>query len=93
MLSFLRPPYSVGSYLDKSIKNKEDESITYQGVEITRKDTDLLTNTTTILATNGWEQSESASFGHTALSAICQRFQILEATSIDCVGIQEECMG
>ena len=45
----------------------------------------------TILATNGWERSESASFGHAALKAICQRFQIpLEAASLDVSAVQEE---
>ena len=43
------------------------------------------------MATNGWERSESASFGHAALNAICQQFQIpLEAASIDCSLVQEE---
>ena len=54
-------------------------------------DTDLLTHAVTILATNGWERSESASFGHAALEAICQRFQIpLEAASLDVSAVQEE---
>ena len=54
-------------------------------------DTDLLTHAVTILATNGWERSESASFGHTALEAICQRFQIpLEAAPLDVSAVQEE---
>ena len=58
---------------------------------IQRQDTELLTHAVTILATNGWERSESASFGHAALDAICQRFQIpLETASIDCAAVQEE---
>ena len=58
---------------------------------IQTQDTDLLTHAVTILATKGWERSESASFGHVALDAICQRFQIpLEAASVDCSAIQEE---
>ena len=51
----------------------------------------MLTHAVTILATKGWERSESASFGHAAHHAICQRFRIpLEATSVDCSAIQEE---
>ena len=51
----------------------------------------MLTHPVTILATNGWERSESTSFGHAALDAICQRFQIpLEAALLDCAAVQEE---
>ncbi len=50
----------------------------------------MLTYAVIILATNGWERSESASFGHAALEAICQRFQIpLEAASLDVSAVQE----
>ena len=43
------------------------------------------------MATNGWERSESASFGHAALEAICQRFQIpFQAASLDVSAVQEE---
>ena len=55
------------------------------------QDTDLLTHAVTVLATNGWERSESSSFGHAALNAISQRFQIsMEDASIDCSAVQEE---
>ena len=60
-------------------------------IEFKLQDTDLLTHAVTILATKGWERSESASFGHVALDAICQRFQIpLEAASVECSAIHEE---
>ena len=54
-------------------------------------DTDLLTHAVTVLTTNGWERSESASFGHAAFEAVCQRFQVpLEAASLDISAVQEE---
>ena len=51
----------------------------------------MLTHAVTILATNDWERSESASFGHAALEAVCQRFLVpLEAASLDISAVQEE---
>ena len=58
---------------------------------IQSQDTELLTHAITILATNGWERSESTSFGYAALNAICERFQIpLENASVDYSAIQDE---
>ena len=43
------------------------------------------THASTLLATNGWERTESPSFGYNALDAICERFNIpLETARIDC---------
>lgn len=49
------------------------------------QDTDLITHAITLLATNGWERTESPSLGYNALDAICERFNIpLESAGIDC---------
>ena len=48
------------------------------------QDTELLINTITLLAINGWERSESPSFGYAALDAVCVRFKVpLESASVD----------
>ena len=53
--------------------------------------TELLTHVMTLLATNGWEQSESTSFGYAALDAVCVRFQVrLESASVDLSLVQDE---
>ena len=55
------------------------------------QDTELLTHAVTLLATNGWEQTESASFGHAALDAVCERFSTpLESASVDCFVVKDE---
>ena len=55
------------------------------------QDTELLTHAMTLLATNGWERSESASFGYAALDTVCERFQVpLENASVDLSLVQEE---
>ena len=74
------PEIAQGRILETCLQNR-----------IQSQDTELLTNTITILATNGWERSESTSFGYAALNAICERFQIpLEIASVDCSAIQDE---
>lgn len=56
-----------------------------------RYETELLTDAVTLLATNGWEQSQSTSFGYVVLDAICQRFQIpLSNAYVDCSVVQVE---
>jgi hypothetical protein len=55
------------------------------------QDIDLLTVAITILATNGWERSESPSFAYEALDLVCQRFKTpLERASVDLAKVQEE---
>ena len=55
------------------------------------EETELLTHAITLLATNGWERSDSSSFGYAALDAVCQRFQVpLESAQVDCSLIQGE---
>ena len=50
-----------------------------------------LTHAITILATHGWQQSESPSFAYAALDSVCQRFCVpLEKANIDLSLIQEE---
>ena len=62
------------------LKSHKDECI--EGLEnclrnrIKAQDTELLTHAVTLLATNGWERSESPRFGYAALDAICQRVQV-----------------
>ena len=44
----------------------------------------MLSHVITLLATHGWERSESPSFGHPALEAVCQRFSLpLEHAHVD----------
>ena len=51
----------------------------------------LLTHAVTLLATNGWEHTETPSFGHDSLEAICDWFCVpLERSKIDCMLVQEE---
>ena len=53
----------------------------------------MLIHAAITFVTNGWEQSETASFGQAAFDAtcICQKFQDpLEAASLDCSAVQEE---
>ena len=55
------------------------------------QDTELLIHSMTLLATNGWERSESPSFGYAALDAVCVRFKVpLESASVDLTLVQEE---
>ena len=55
------------------------------------QDTELLIHAMTLLATNGWERSESPSFGYAALDAVCVRFKVpLESASVDLTLVQEE---
>lgn len=50
---------------------------------------DLLT--LTILATHGWERSESTTFGYDALESLCARFLVpLENAEVDCSRVKEE---
>ena len=52
---------------------------------------ELLTHAITILATHGWQQSESTSFAYAALDSVCQQFCVpLEKANIDLSLIQEE---
>ena len=55
------------------------------------QDTELLAHAVTLLATNGWEQADSASFGYAALDAVCERFSTpLESASVDCFVVKDE---
>ena len=48
------------------------------------QDTELLTHAMTPLATNGWKQTESASFAYAALDAVCEGLRTpLESASVD----------
>ena len=52
---------------------------------------ELLTHAITILATHGWQQSESPSFAYSALDSVCQRFSVpLEKANINLSLVQEE---
>ena len=55
------------------------------------QDTDLLTHAVTILATYGWQRSESPCFAYEALDAICRRFEApLRNASVDLSQIRDE---
>ena len=52
---------------------------------------DLLTHALTILATHGWERSESTAFGYEALDSVCVRFLVpLENANVDCSLVMDE---
>ena len=54
-------------------------------------ETELLSHAVTLLATHGWERSESSSFGHPALEAVCQRFSVpLEHAGVNLSLVLEE---
>ena len=45
----------------------------------------------TILATNGWDRSIAATFGHAALNYVCSRFCIpLQEANVNCILVPEE---
>ena len=51
----------------------------------------LYTHAMTVLATQGWEQTTSPSFGHVSLEAICHHFSVpLEKADIDTSMVQDE---
>ena len=96
-----------GSYIYQGIELKgHDGALTYLKTHYTvwieavekclrermrSQDTELLTHVMTLLATNGWERSESPSFGYAALDAVCVRFQVpLEIASVELSLVQEE---
>lgn len=52
---------------------------------------EILDNTLTILATNGWDKGEDASFGYIPLSIICTHFRVLlEEADVDLALVEEE---
>lgn len=52
---------------------------------------ELLTHVLTILATHGWDKTDSASFGYPALEWIADRFKIpLEKAKVNLSLLQEE---
>ena len=58
---------------------------------IRNNEVELLTHAVTLLATNGWERMNSASFGYEALESVCQRFCVpLETANVDCSLVQSE---
>ena len=55
------------------------------------QETDLLTHTLTILATQGWEKATEASFAHSAIQDVSSRFQVpLEHATVDLSLLKEE---
>lgn len=78
-------------YLTSNYVNWIDSVKTCLKDRIRFQDIDLLTHAVTLLATKGWERSDSTSFGYEALDAICDRFQApLENASVNCSLVQEE---
>ena len=58
---------------------------------IRNDETELLDNCITILATNGWERSTAATFGHAALNYVCSRFRIpLQEANVHRILVPEE---
>ena len=58
---------------------------------IRSQETEILTNALTILATHGWEKSESASFAYSAIESIAKRFEVsLMNASIDLSLLKDE---
>ena len=52
---------------------------------------EMVTHSLTILATNGWEKFQDASFGHGGLDNISTRFRLpLEKAGVDCSSLQDE---
>ena len=50
-----------------------------------KEELQLFTHALTLLATNGWEQTQSTTFGQGALEAVCSWFAIpLEKAGVDC---------
>ena len=69
---------AVDECLVRRLKTQEEELV-------------LFTHAMTILATHGWEQTTTPSFGHASLKAISQWFAIpLEKAGIDTSAVQEE---
>ena len=55
------------------------------------QETNLLTHTLTILATEGWEKAIEASFAHSAIQDVSSRFQVpLEHATVDLSLLKEE---
>lgn len=78
-------------YLTSNYVNWIDSVRTCLKDRISFQDIDLLTHAVTLLATKGWERSDSTSFGYEALDAICDMFQApLENASVNCSLVQEE---
>ena len=78
-------------YLTSNYVNWIDSVKTCLKDRIRFQDIDRLTHAVTLLATKGWERSDSTSFGYEALDAICDRFQgPLENASVNCSLVQEE---
>jgi hypothetical protein len=51
----------------------------------------LFTHVFSVLATNGWEKNEEASFGHDALHALTTNFIVpLNNASVDCSVVVDE---
>ena len=51
----------------------------------------MLNNCITILATNGWERSATASFGYNTLENMCSRFRVpLQKANVNCSLVPEE---
>jgi len=52
---------------------------------------DLLTDALTVLATQGWQKSEDASFANTALQSLSARFEVpLQKAQVDITLLEEE---
>ena len=83
---------------DRALTHRRTHSVEWiEGTEsclrnrIKYQDTELLNHTLTILATKGWQRTESIPFGHAALDAISTRFQTpLESASVDCFAVKDE---
>ena len=51
----------------------------------------LLTHALTILATHGWERSETPAFGYRALESVCTMFTVpIENAGVNCSLVQSE---
>ena len=79
------------TYLKSHIEGWIEAMETCLRSRIRSNEVDFLTHAVTLLATNGWERTESPSFGYAALEAICKRFAVpLEGSNVDCSLVQEE---
>ena len=79
------------TYLKSQTKGWIEAMETCLRSRIKSNEVDLLTHAVTLLATNGWERTESPSFGYKALDMICERFAVpLEHANVDCSMVQEE---
>jgi len=83
--------YESGVAYLKSHKDQYTEVVTCLKDGVKVQHPDLLTDTLTVLATQGWQKSEDVSFVNTALQNLSARFEIpLQKVQVDIALLEEE---